>query len=84
VAFSRDTDKKVYVQHKMLRHSKELFQWLEEGAHFYICGDMKNMWTDVNKTLLNIIAKEGGLTPDKAEEYLKNLKKTKRYQVDVY
>lgn len=84
VAFSRDTDKKVYVQHKMLEHSRELFQWLEEGAHFYVCGDMKNMWNDVNKTLTHIIAKEGGLTPEKAEEYLKNLKKAKRYQVDVY
>jgi sulfite reductase (NADPH) flavoprotein alpha-component len=84
VAFSRDTSKKIYVQHKMLEHSKELFQWLEDGAHFYVCGDMKNMWNDVNKTLTHIIAKEGGLTPEKAEEYLKNLKKTKRYQVDVY
>jgi len=84
VAFSRDTDRKVYVQHKMLKHSKELFQWLEEGAHFYVCGDMKSMWNDVNKTLLDIIAKEGGLTPEKAEEYLKNMKKAKRYQVDVY
>ena len=57
---------------------------LEEGAHFYVCGDMKNMWNDVNKTLLNIIAREGGVTEEKAVEYLKNLKKTKRYQVDVY
>ena len=84
VAFSRDTDKKVYVQHKMLEQSRELFHWLEEGAHFYVCGDMKNMWNDVNKTLLDIIAREGGLSEEKAGEYLKNLKKTKRYQVDVY
>jgi len=84
VAFSRDADKKVYVQHKMMEHSRELFQWLEEGAHFYVCGDMKNMWNDVNKTLLDIIAKEGGLSLEKAEEYLKNLKRAKRYQVDVY
>lgn len=84
VAFSRDTAKKTYVQHKMLEHSKELFKWLEDGAHFYVCGDMKNMWNDVHLTLLNIVSKEGGLTPEKAEEYIKNLKKTKRYQVDVY
>ena len=84
VAFSRDTDKKVYVQHKMLEQSKELFNWLDNGAHFYVCGDMKSMWNDVNKTLLTIIAREGGLTDEKAEDYLKNLKKTKRYQVDVY
>jgi len=84
VAFSRDTDQKVYVQHKMLEHSKDLFRWLEEGAHFYVCGDMKNMWNDVNRTLIDIISKEGGFTPEMSEDYLKNLKKTKRYQVDVY
>jgi sulfite reductase (NADPH) flavoprotein alpha-component len=84
VAFSRDTDKKVYVQHKMQKHSKELFRWLEEGAHFYVCGDMKHMWNDVNKTLTDIIMQEGGLNTEKAEEYLRNLKKTKRYLVDVY
>jgi len=84
VAFSRDTNKKIYVQHKMQEHAKELYQWLEEGAHFYVCGDMKNMWHDVNQTLINIISKEGGLTQEKAEEYLKKLKKSKRYQVDVY
>jgi sulfite reductase (NADPH) flavoprotein alpha-component len=84
VAFSRDTDKKVYVQHKMEKHSKELFRWLEEGAYFYVCGDMKNMWTDVNRTLTNIIAKEGRVSLVKAEEYIKRLKKEKRYQADVY
>jgi sulfite reductase (NADPH) flavoprotein alpha-component len=84
VAFSRDRDQKVYVQHKMHEHSKELFLWLEEGAHFYVCGDMKHMWHDVNKTLLEIIGKEGNLTTENAEEYLRNLKRTKRYKVDVY
>lgn len=84
VAFSRDTDKKVYVQHKMLEHSKELYSWLEEGAYFYICGDMKYMWKDVNKTLTDIIEKEGGHSTENAQEYIKRLKKSKRYQVDVY
>jgi sulfite reductase (NADPH) flavoprotein alpha-component len=84
VAFSRDSDKKVYVQHKMQKHGRELFSWLENGAHFYVCGDMKNMWNDVNQTLLKIITKEGGMTSDKAAEYLQVLKKNRRYQVDVY
>jgi sulfite reductase (NADPH) flavoprotein alpha-component len=84
VAFSRDTDKKVYVQHKMLEHSAELFRWLEEGAHVYICGDMKSMWKSVHATLLDVIGREGGLSIEKAEEYMQNMKKGKRYQVDVY
>jgi len=84
VAFSRDTEQKIYVQHKMQEHAKELFAWLEEGAHFYVCGDMKHMWHDVNKTLLEIIRQEGNLNAEKAEEYMRALKKSKRYQVDVY
>jgi sulfite reductase (NADPH) flavoprotein alpha-component len=84
VAFSRDQEQKLYVQHKMLEHSKELFNWIEEGAHFYVCGDRDNMWNDVNRTLTNIIAKEGRMSLVKAEEYVKKLKKAKRYQTDVY
>ena len=84
VAFSRDTDKKVYVQHKMHEHSKELFNWLENGAYLYVCGDMKKMWKDVNQTLVEIIAKEGRLNLEEAQEYVKRLKKSRRYQVDVY
>ncbi|MDP4209878.1 MAG: assimilatory sulfite reductase (NADPH) flavoprotein subunit [Bacteroidota bacterium] len=84
VAFSRDTDQKVYVQHKMKQHAAELFRWLEDGAHFYVCGDMQYMWRDVHQTLVDIVAGEGGLSPDKAQEYIQNLKKSKRYQVDVY
>jgi sulfite reductase (NADPH) flavoprotein alpha-component len=84
VAFSRDTDKKVYVQHKMKEHAVELFQWLQDGAYFYICGDMKNMWNDVNATLLEIITEQGGLSLEDADEYLQELKRTRRYQLDVY
>ena len=84
VAFSRDSDKKVFVQHKMLEHSKELYTWLQEGSHFYVCGDMKKMWADVNKTLIYILQKEGNLDQEQAEEYLQTMKKQKRYQVDVY
>jgi sulfite reductase (NADPH) flavoprotein alpha-component len=84
VAFSRDTEHKVYVQHKMLEHSKELFQWIEEGAYLYVCGDMKSMWKDVNATLLNIVVKEGGISAGQAQEYIQKLKKERRYQADVY
>lgn len=84
VAFSRDTDKKVYVQHKMLKHSKELYQWLEEGAYIYVCGDKDRMAKDVHETLISIISKEGQLNYEDAENYLKELQQQKRYQRDVY
>jgi len=84
VAFSRDTEKKVYVQHKMSEHSKEFYSWLENGAYVYVCGDMKNMWKDVNQTIVEIIAKEGGQSLEDSHEYVKQLKKSRRYQVDVY
>ncbi len=84
VAFSRDQEEKVYVQHRMLEHSKELFEWLEAGAYFYVCGDEKNMAHDVHQTLLEIIEKEGGMSREKAEAYLANLQQQRRYQRDVY
>lgn len=84
VAFSRDQEEKVYVQHRMLEHGKELFQWLEEGAYFYVCGAEKNMAHDVHLTLLEIIEQEAGLTRKQAEEYVANLQQQKRYQRDVY
>ncbi|EKN70833.1 sulfite reductase flavoprotein alpha-subunit [Neobacillus bataviensis LMG 21833] len=84
VAFSRDTKQKVYVQHRMLEQSKELFEWLQEGAALYICGDEKHMAHDVHKTLLEIIEKEGVMSREQAVEYLANLQQQKRYQRDVY
>ncbi|RFU63723.1 assimilatory sulfite reductase (NADPH) flavoprotein subunit [Peribacillus glennii] len=84
VAFSRDTEEKVYVQHRMLENSKELFQWLQEGAVLYICGDEKSMAHDVHNTLIDIIEKEGGMSRDSAEEYLADMQQQKRYQRDVY
>jgi sulfite reductase (NADPH) flavoprotein alpha-component len=83
-AFSRDTDKKVYVQHKILEESKELFDWLQNGAYFFICGDKSRMAKDVNDALLAVIEKEGGMTPEEAEAYLNDLSKQGRYQRDVY
>ncbi|MBG9587838.1 assimilatory sulfite reductase (NADPH) flavoprotein subunit [Cytobacillus firmus] len=83
VAFSRD-DEKVYVQHRMQENSRELFQWLEQGAAVYICGDEKNMAHDVHNTLIDIIEKEGGMSREQAAEYLADMQKNKRYQRDVY
>ncbi|AZU61891.1 assimilatory sulfite reductase (NADPH) flavoprotein subunit [Neobacillus mesonae] len=84
VAFSRDQEEKVYVQHRLVEYSKEIFEWLEAGAYFYVCGDEKNMAHDVHDTLLKIIEKEGGISPEQAVEYLSNLQQQKRYQRDVY
>ncbi len=84
VAFSRDTEEKVYVQHQMMKNSKELFEWLKQGAYVYICGDEKHMAHDVHNTLLSIIEEEGGMSKEKAESYLANLQQQKRYQRDVY
>ncbi|MGD7061120.1 assimilatory sulfite reductase (NADPH) flavoprotein subunit [Bacillus altitudinis] len=84
VAFSRDTEEKVYVQHQMKKQSKELFEWLEQGAYVYICGDEKHMAHDVHNTLLSIIQEEGAMSKEKGESYLANLQQQKRYQRDVY
>ncbi|MDT3425825.1 sulfite reductase (NADPH) flavoprotein alpha-component [Paenibacillus forsythiae] len=83
-AFSRDTAEKVYVQHKMVENSKELFEWLENGAYFYVCGDKQYMAKDVHNTLIDIIEKEGMMTREAAEAYLNDMKEQGRYQRDVY
>lgn len=84
VAFSRDTDKKVYVQHRMLENSKELYHWLQEGACIYVCGDEKKMAHDVHSALGSILEQEGGMSPEEAAEYLTLMQQQKRYQRDVY
>ncbi|GLB59562.1 assimilatory sulfite reductase (NADPH) flavoprotein subunit [Cytobacillus sp. NCCP-133] len=84
VAFSRDSEEKVYVQHRMQENSKELYQWLDEGAAVYICGDEKNMAHDVHNTLIDIIEKEGSMSREQAAAYLSDMQKNKRYQRDVY
>lgn len=83
-AFSRDQLLKVYVQDRMRENAAELWRWLQGGAHFYVCGDAKRMAKDVDVALHAIIAEQGGLTPDQAAEYVKQMKKDKRYQRDVY
>ena len=84
VAFSRDQQEKIYVQNRLIEKQKEVFEWLKKGANIYLCGDMKQMARDVQKTLLQIFETEGGMSEEKALEYLKTLKKEKRFQTDVY
>jgi sulfite reductase (NADPH) flavoprotein alpha-component len=84
VAFSRDQAEKVYVQDRLKEHAKDVFEWLERGAHLYICGDANRMAKDVHNTLLTIIAEQGGLSEEQAQYYLKSLRSAKRYQKDVY
>jgi sulfite reductase (NADPH) flavoprotein alpha-component len=83
-AFSRDQAQKLYVQHKMLEHGRLLYDWLERGAIFYVCGDASRMASDVDKALHEIVATHGGKTPDQAKEYMEALKAAKRYRRDVY
>ncbi|MCM3693436.1 sulfite reductase subunit alpha [Neobacillus niacini] len=83
-AFSRDSNQKVYVQHKMLENSKELFEWFKNGAYFYVCGDKERMAKDVNEAIINVIEKEGAMSREDAEAYLKDMQKQGRYQRDVY
>ncbi len=83
-AFSRDQQKKIYVQDRMKENSAELWQWLERGAYFYVCGDASRMAKDVEQTLLDTIANGKDCSPEHALEYLNELKKAKRYQLDVY
>ena len=84
VAFSRDTDKQNYVQHKLQENAAEIYRWLEDGAHFYICGDMKKMANDVQKTLVSIVENQGTMSKDNAREYVNKMQKEKRLQLDVY
>lgn len=84
LAFSRDQDEKVYVQDRMLAHAPEIFAWLEEGACFAVCGDAKRMARDVDAALHRIAAQQGGLSEDKAREYVADMKKAGRYIRDVY
>ncbi|MBC3086547.1 assimilatory sulfite reductase (NADPH) flavoprotein subunit [Staphylococcus capitis] len=84
VAFSRDTDQKVYVQHKIAENSEQFNQWIENGAAIYVCGDKSKMAKDVHQAIRNVLVKEQNLSEEDAEEYLKQLKRDKRYQRDVY
>ena len=84
VAFSRDQEQKIYVQHKMLKHGNEIYQWLESGAFLYICGAKEPMSVDVENTLLQIIELHGNKTSHEAIDYLNSMKEEERYLKDVY
>lgn len=83
-AFSRDQDYKIYVQHLMNTHAKELWEWIEEGAILYVCGDAKQMAKDVTEMLLKIFQREGNLSLEHSKEFLQLMRKQKRFQADVY
>ncbi len=84
LAFSRDQEQKIYVQTRILEQSKEIYQWLEQGAYFYICGDAERMAKDVHKAIIETIVKEGGKSQQEAEEYVNEMLDQRRYQRDVY
>ena len=84
LAFSRDQVEKIYVQNRMHEHATEIWSWLEEGAHFYVCGDAARMAKDVDGALHSIAERVGGLNTEAAADYVKKLKAEKRYQRDVY
>jgi sulfite reductase (NADPH) flavoprotein alpha-component len=84
LAWSRDQAAKVYVQDRMLENAVELFAWLEVGAHFYVCGDASRMAKDVDAALHKVIETAGGMSAEKAIDYVKALKAAKHYQRDVY
>jgi sulfite reductase (NADPH) flavoprotein alpha-component len=83
-AFSRDQENKVYVQDRMMEQSRLFWQWLQEGASVYVCGDATRMAKDVNAAIRKIAEQEGGMSQEQAEEYMANLKDQHRYHRDVY
>ncbi|NLQ21363.1 assimilatory sulfite reductase (NADPH) flavoprotein subunit [Shewanella sp. S-1] len=84
VAFSRDQAHKIYVQHRIKEQGQALWQWLQNGAHLYICGDAERMAKDVHQALIEVAVEVGGLNTEAAEAYFESLRSDKRYQKDVY
>ncbi len=84
VAFSRDQQEKVYVQHRILEHSAQVWQWLQDGAYIYLCGDATRMAKDVHDALITIVEQQGKKNREEAEQFVNDLRKAKRYQRDVY
>jgi sulfite reductase (NADPH) flavoprotein alpha-component len=83
-AFSRDQIQKIYVQDRMRENAAELWNWIKNGGYFFVCGDAKRMAKDVDVALHDIVAQQGGMELAAAAEYVKQMKKEKRYQRDVY
>jgi sulfite reductase (NADPH) flavoprotein alpha-component len=84
VAFSRDQVKKVYVQHRMAESATDLWRWLQEGAHFYVCGDATHMARDVDAALRRVAMTEGKLDEAQARDWIVALARQGRYQRDIY
>jgi sulfite reductase (NADPH) flavoprotein alpha-component len=84
LAWSRDGEKKTYVHHRMIEQGEELFDWIFDGAHFYVCGDARSMAADVERALVEIVADYGNREEDAAREFVANLKAEGRYKTDVY
>jgi sulfite reductase (NADPH) flavoprotein alpha-component len=84
LAWSRDGDQKFYVQDRMREVGRDLWSWLAEGAHVYVCGDAQRMAKDVERALVDIVAEFGARSPDEAVRFVAELKKSGRYQQDVY
>ncbi len=84
VAFSRDDDEKLYVQHRMHEQARDIYAWLEEGGHFYVCGDETAMAHDVHEALIDIVASKGARSREAAEDYVRQLAAEHRYQRDTY
>ncbi len=84
LAFSRDGNDKVYVQHKLLENASEVFKWIQEGAYVYVCGDKSKLAGDVQTAVKQIIQQQSGLNEEDTESYFIQLIKDKRYQTDVY
>ncbi|MEM9480588.1 MAG: sulfite reductase subunit alpha, partial [Verrucomicrobiota bacterium] len=84
LAWSRDQEHKIYVQHLLKQNAEMLWSWIDGGAHFYVCGDATYMAKDVDKALHDAVSKHGNMSEDAAKEYVAQMKKEKRYQRDVY
>jgi sulfite reductase (NADPH) flavoprotein alpha-component len=84
LAFSRDQEEKIYVQHKMLQNSAALFEWLISGAYFFVCGAKDPMSVDVENALLKIIEQHGNKTSEEAKKFLEHMEEEGRYEKDVY
>ncbi|MNI69951.1 Sulfite reductase [NADPH] flavoprotein alpha-component [compost metagenome] len=83
-AFSRDQTEKIYVQQRMLEQGADLWRWLQEGAYFYVCGDAGRMAQDVDAALKHVVREHGAMSVERAEAYVGDLNRSKRYLRDVY
>ena len=84
LAFSRDQTEKIYVQQRLAEQGRELYGWLEGGAHVYVCGDAQRMAKDVHAALIEVVAEHGGRNREQAQEYLTSLQQQGRYARDIY